>query len=101
MRGAGFMWRPSVSPSTRPSVCPVDQKQQRRAGGLLLSAVRAGDIGRQLRARCGKRAAACAGAQQQRRRSTALSSKCGQRHVDSRRRRLNTDLFVSNLAVAG
>jgi len=94
------MWRPSVSPSTRPSVCPVDRKQQRRAGGLLLSAVRAGDIGRQLRARCGKRAATCAGAQQQRRRSTALSSKCGQRHVDSRRRRLNTDLFVSNLAVA-
>ena len=68
------MWRPSVSPSTRPSVCPVDRKQQRRAGGLLLSAVRAGDIGRQLRARCGKRAATCAGAQQQRRRSTALSS---------------------------
>jgi len=27
-------------------------------------------------------------------RSTALSSKCGQRHVDSRRSRLNTDLFT-------
>jgi len=39
---------------------------------------------------------ASAGAQhQQRRRSTALSSKCGQCHVDSRRRRLNTDLFYN------
>ena len=47
------------------------------------------------------RSIADAGAQQQRRppccarqgaRSTALSSKCGQRHVASRRRRLNTDL---------
>ena len=28
----------------RPSVCPVDRQQQRRAAGLLLSASRAGDI---------------------------------------------------------
>jgi len=34
-------------------------------------------------------------AEQQRRRSTALSSRCGQRHVESRRRRLNTELFLS------
>ena len=39
---------------------------------------------------------ASAGAQhQQGRRSTALSSKCGQCHVDSRRRRLNTELFYN------
>jgi len=35
-----------------------------------------------------------AGTQQQRRRSTALSSKCEQRHVYSRRRMLNTDSFL-------
>jgi len=38
-------------PSVRPSVCPVDRQQKRRAAGLLLSAVQAGvsidiDIGR-------------------------------------------------------
>jgi len=33
-------------PSTRPSVCPVDRQQQRRPAGLLLSALRAGDIDR-------------------------------------------------------
>jgi len=36
--------RPSVGLSVCPSVCPVDRQQQRRAAGLLLSAVRAGDI---------------------------------------------------------
>ena len=36
----------SVSLSVRSSVCPVDRQQQRRAAGLLLSAVRAGDIDR-------------------------------------------------------
>jgi len=51
--------------------------QQRRAAGLLLSAVRAKDIDRQRRAPGGSSAAA-------RVRSTALSSKCGQCHVDSR-----------------
>ena len=60
--------------SSRPSVCPIIRPQQ-RATGLLLSAVRAGDIDRQLRA---------PGGRQQRRRSTALSSKCGQCHVSSR-----------------
>ena len=48
---------------------------QRRAAGLPLSAVRAGDIDRQWWA---------PGAEQQRRRSTALSSECGKCHVDSR-----------------
>jgi len=51
--------------------------QQRRAAGLLLSAVRAKDIDRQRRAP-GSSSAAAQG------RSTALSSKCGQCHVDSR-----------------
>jgi len=43
----------------------------------------------------GRRYRSIAGAcvQQQRRRGTALSSKCGQCHVDSRGRRLNTDLL--------
>jgi len=64
------------------SVCPVDRQQQRRAAGLLLSALRAGDIDidRQLRERCGRRAA-------------GAGSKCGQRHVEIRRRRLSTDLL--------
>ena len=51
--------------SVRPSVCPI-RPQQRRAAGLLLSAVRAGDIDRQRRSPGA--AARC--------RSTALSSKC-------------------------
>ena len=36
--------------SVRPSVCPVDRQQQRRAAGLLLSALRAGDMDGYLRA---------------------------------------------------
>jgi len=40
------------------------------------------------------RSIAGAGAQQQRRRSTALSSKCGQCHVDSGGTRLNTDSSI-------
>jgi len=55
-------------PSVCPSVCPVDRQQQRRAAGLLLSTPLAGNIDRQLRMRCGRRAADT-GAQQQRRRS--------------------------------
>ena len=39
-------------------VCPVDRQQQQCAAGLLQSALWAGDIDRQLRARCGRRAAA-------------------------------------------
>jgi len=55
--------------SVRPSVCTIDQQQQRRAAGLLLSAVQAGNIDRQ--------------------QVTALSSKCGQCPVDSRGTTLN------------
>ena len=61
-------------PSVRPSVCPIDQQQQRSAAGIPLSAPRAGCIDRQ--------------------QATALSSKCGQCHVDRRRTRLNTDLLI-------
>jgi len=65
----------------RPSVCPsvflIDRQQLRRAAGLLLSALQAGDRYR----------STAAGAVQP---TSALSSKCGQRHFDSRRRRLNT-----------
>jgi len=59
--------------SVRLSVCPVDRHQQLPPAGLLLSALRAGDIDRW--------------------QAPAHNSKCGQRHVDSRRRRLSTDLF--------
>jgi len=45
--------------------------------------------------RCGLRAAG-AGTEQQQRCSTALSSKCGQCHVDSRGTRLNLDLFTKS-----
>jgi len=45
----------------RPTVCPIIRPQARRAAGLLLSAMRAGDIERQRR---------LPGAQKQRRRST-------------------------------
>ena len=68
--GAESMKRSSVCLSVRPSVYPID-RQQRRATGLLLSAL-------------------WATAPQQ---APALSSICGQCHFDSRRRKLNTDLF--------
>jgi len=45
-----------------PSVCPVDRQQQRHAAGLLLSAVRVGDIDRQLRAPCSRRRRSAANA---------------------------------------
>jgi len=55
------------------SVClSLDRQQQRRLAGLLPSALQAGNIDPQL---------------------PALSSKCGQRRADSRRR-LNTDLCL-------
>jgi len=72
-----MVWSMKRSASIRPSVCPVDRQQQQRAAGLLLRTRRAGDIDRQ--------------------QSTALSSKCGQCHVDSRGTRLNTDLFYIRL----
>ena len=70
--------------SVRSSVCPIDRPLQRRAACLLLSAERTGAIDR-----LQTRRAAGTGAQQQRRRSTALSSKCRQCNVDCSRRKLN------------
>jgi len=70
-----------------PSVCPIDRLQQRLAAGLLLSAPQIGDIDLLLHSE------PAAGALQH---APALSSKCGQCHVDSRWTRLNTDLFVYN-----
>jgi len=89
----GFMKRSSV----HPSVCPIDPQQQRQPAGLLLSDLPTGYIDRQLRAPstrrapCSRRSAATAPS------STALSSKRGQCHVDSRRRRLNTSIYKGGL----
>jgi len=81
---------PSLCPVCPPSVCPSHRSTaQRHAAGLLLSARQAGDVDRLLYGAAG------AGAQQQRCRSTALCSKCGQCRVDSTRRKLNTDLLIS------
>jgi len=46
MRGSVYVTvgRPSVRPSVRLSVCPLDLQQQRRAASLLLNALWAGDI---------------------------------------------------------
>ena len=66
----------------RSSIRAVDRQHQKWPAGLLLSAPRAGDIDRPLRAPA---------------EAPALSSKRGQRHVDSSRRRLNTNLFSFSL----
>ena len=66
----------------RPSVCPINRQQQRRPEGLLLSDLEAGGINDS----CGRAASAVVEA-------PALSNKCGQRHVESRRRRLNRELL--------
>jgi len=81
--------RPSVRPSVCLSVCLSDRwtvaaacdgfAVERPAGRKHLSIASGAGAAYQLQAR----RAACA----------ALSSKCGQRHVDSRRRRLNTNLL--------
>jgi len=69
--------------SVRLSVCPV-RPLNAAAVGLLLLARRAGDIDRLL-----------LGAQHQLRRSTARSSRWGQCHVVSTRRKPNAVLFCS------
>jgi len=46
----------------RPSICPTDQQQQQRPVGLLLSALRTGDIDRQPRALCHRRRRSAANA---------------------------------------
>ena len=68
----------------RPSCLPLPafgRHVHAAAAGLLLWARRAGDVDRCM-----------AGGQQQARRSTAHSGKCGQYHVVGRRRKLNRDL---------
>jgi len=79
MRSAGCMnyetvKRPSVRPSVRSAVCPIVRQLLlcAAAASLLLGSSRTGDIDR------------WTGSQQQRWRSTALSSKCEQCHVGSR-----------------
>ena len=67
--------RPSVTVSVRPSVCLSRGSTAGAACGWFTAERLAG---RRYQSIAG------AGAQQQRRRSTALSSKCGQCHVDSR-----------------
>jgi len=66
--------------SVRLSVCPIIWPQQRRAAGLLLSAVRAGDIDRQRR--CSNGAAA---------RRSAVNA--GSVMLAAEMTRLNIDLF--------
>ena len=70
--------RPSVRLSHRSTAAAVASRF------LLLNAVRVGDIDGQLQAPVPR--TSCRRAQQQRRRSTALSSECGQCHVESRGR---------------
>ena len=74
------MKRSIVRPSVRPFVRLSHRSTAAAACGSFAAERRAGRIYRS------QRSAAT-------RRSTALSSKCGQCHVDSRGRRLNTDLF--------
>ena len=71
------MQRPGVRQSVSLSVCPVDRQQQRRL--ITTSKLSAG-------AAC-KLSIDLLPAPE-------LSSKCGQRHVESRGARLNADLFV-------
>jgi len=61
--------------SVCPSVCPIHRQQQRWSADLQLESLQAGDIDRQVAAPALH--ASCRRGQQQRRRSTALSSKCG------------------------
>ena len=64
--------------SVRLSVPSIDRRMHAAAAGLLLWARQAGDIDRQRRV-----------AATERRSSTAISSRCEQCHVVSRRRKLN------------
>jgi len=75
-----------VRPSVRLSVCSIVRPQPRRAVGLLLSAVLAGE-GRDIDRKQRRRAPTSSGAAARRR-----SNECEQCHVHSRRRKLKTDL---------
>ena len=83
--------------SVRLSVPSIDSNSGGRRFSCCASA-RAGDIYRQRRTRALRNS--CRRALQQRRRSTALSSKCGQCHADSRATRLNTDALRSGIRVS-
>ena len=93
--GAGSMKRSSV----RLSVCLSHRSPTATAaacGGFVAESPAGRRFRSTGRARCGRRAgAASAGAQQQQRCRTALSSKYGQCRVDSRGSRLSADLFVN------
>ena len=67
-------------PSVRPPACPVDRQQQRRQARCCWLRRRLQQISADSCLRCAA--------------APALSSKCGQRHVHSRRRRLNTRLVI-------
>jgi len=82
--GAGSISRSGVRPSVRLCVCPVIRPQQRRAAGLLLSAVRVGDIDRQRRAASSSGAAA---------RRSAANAGSVTLTAETTRLRLNTDLL--------
>ena len=71
---------PTKRSGVRSSVCPTYRPLQQRAAGLLLWARRAGDSDRKWRP---PDAAA----------ATAVSSKCEQCHVYSRRRKLDADVL--------
>jgi len=71
--------------SVRQSVCPISQTQQRRAAGLLLSAVRAKDIDRQRPAAAAPQPGSAA------RRSAANA---GNVMLTAELTRLNTDNFI-------
>ena len=96
----------------RPCLTLPHSTRSRNAGSTKRAGVRPSDPSMTAAAACGRFAAerrassryrsTAAGTQQQRRRSTAFSSKCGQCRVDSGGTRLNTDFFqcVGNLAVS-
>jgi len=72
-----------------PSVCPIDRQQQRRPGGLLLSALCT--CGQEISINsCGLTASAMLQA-------PALSSKCGQHFIESQQRRLSTLTCIWNV----
>ena len=86
---AGSTKRSSVRLSVRLSVCPSVSLSVASFGRRDCGFAAVGLAGTKYRS-----IAARPGARPQRRRSTAIDSKREQCHVDSRRRKLNADLFV-------
>ena len=89
MQSGSRVYETVERPSVRPSVCLFHLATAAEACCEFAAERPAGRIYHQ--------SIAGTGAQQHRRRSTALSSKCRQCRVDSRETRLNTDLFTSRL----